>query len=110
MTQHQVVKVAKPSPTQRLHHALGPIAGAMILDASDILTFGPLGIYAGALVGGCVGFWLTGLYRFSMPARLLWSAAAGIYCSIPFTEMLPIATLISACHRFAHAPGTNDHE
>ena len=82
----------------------------MILDAGDILTFGPLGIYAGGLVGGCVGFWLTGLYRFSMPARLLWSAAAGIYCSIPFTEMLPIATLISGCHRFAHAPGANDQK
>ncbi len=110
MTKRQPVKTAKPSPARRLHHALGPIAGAMILDAGDLLTFGPLGIYTGALVGGGVGFWLTGLYRFSMPVRLLWSVAAGIYYSIPFTEMLPIATLISATHRFAHAPGVDIHE
>jgi len=105
MTTPQTLETAKPSTAQRLHHAVGPIAGAMILDASDLMTFGPLGIYTGLLVGSGVGFWLTGLYGFKMPARIFWSCVAGIYCTVPFTEMFPIATVISATHRFAHTKG-----
>ena len=95
--------VKNPSVSRRLHHAIGPIAGAMILDAADLITFGPLGLYAGFLVGVVVGFWLTSLYRFSIPFRLFWALVAGVYCTIPFTEPFPIATAISATHRFFHA-------
>jgi len=55
------------------------------------------------VVGGVVGFWLTTLYGFSLPLRLFWSLVAGIYCTIPFTGPFPIATAISASHRFFHA-------
>ena len=94
------------STLERTQRAIGPIAAGMILDAGDLMTFGPLGIYAGFLVGSTVGFWLTGMYGFKTPARLFWSCVAGIYCTAPFTEVFPIATLISATHRFAHAGAT----
>lgn len=103
MSAPQTTEALAPSTAQRFHYAIGPIVGAMILDATDLLTFGPLGIYTGIPVGLAVGFWLTSLYRFSMPARLFWSCVAGIYCTVPFTEVFPIATLISATHRFLHS-------
>ena len=93
---------ATPSVARRLHHTIGPIAGGMILDAADLITFGPIGIYGGMVVGAVVGFWLTTLYRFSIPIRLFWSLVAGIYCTVPFTAPFPIATMVSASHRFFH--------
>lgn len=103
MVSSEPTQSANPSTMERTRQAIGPIAAGLILDAGDLMTFGPLGIYTGLLVGFAVGFWLTGMYGFKTPARLLWSCVAGVYCTIPFTEMLPIATMISATHRFAHA-------
>jgi hypothetical protein len=90
---------------RRLHRAIGPIAGAMILDAADFVTFGPLGLYAGALVGVTVGWWVTGFYRFSQSSRLFWAVMAAVYCTVPMTELLPIATVMSATARFFDDPG-----
>lgn len=87
---------------RRVHFTLGPIAAALLLDALDLVTFGPIGLYAGFLLGAGTVFWLTSIYRFSVPMRLFWSAFAGLYCTTPCTEFLPIATMLSAAHRFFH--------
>ncbi len=94
---------ASPSVPQRLHYAIGPVVAGLILDTLDLATFGHLGIYGGFVIGATVGFWLTGMYRFGKTARLIWAVVAGIYCTVPFTEMLPLATILAATHRFCHA-------
>jgi len=39
-------------------------------------------------------------HRFFMKQRLLWALAGGIYCTMPLTEFLPIATQVGACIRY----------
>ena len=84
----------------RLHRALGPLAGGLILDVVDLAMFGPLGLLAGPVVGAAVGWWVSSLYRLSATDRVVFAALAALYVSFPLTEVLPIATLISAFARF----------
>ena len=85
---------------QRLYRALGPLAGGMILDFADLATFGPLGLALGLPVGIAVGWWICSIYELSWQVRFLVAVIAGIYCMVPFTGALPLATLISAIARF----------
>lgn len=91
----------------RLHRALGPIAGGLILDAVDLATFGPFGV-CGFFVGCLVGWWISSIYRFSTRARAVWALLAGVYCLVPFTEVIPVATIISAVARFEVDPSVKD--
>ncbi len=84
----------------RLHRALGPLAGGIILDTMDLLTFGPIGLAGGFLLAMAIGWWVSGIYEFETRARLIFALLAGIYAAIPFTEVFPIATAISALARF----------
>ena len=84
----------------RLHHAFGPIAGAVILDFADFVTLGPIGLFVGLAVGFLVGWWISSIYGFSTSARILWASLAGLYCMIPLTPLIPLATFISAVARF----------
>lgn len=84
----------------RLYRALGPLAGGIILDLTDLATFGPVGLAGGLFVGIAVGSWICSIYGLSWQTRFLVAVVAGIYCTIPMTEMLPLATLISAIARF----------
>lgn len=88
----------------RLHRAVGPIAGGLILDLFDIATFGPLGLIIGPFIGGIVGWYIAKIYGFSKWTRRLWTIFAAIYCTIPFTALLPVATIISAIARFGENP------
>jgi len=85
---------------ERLHRALGPILAGMLLDLLDLATFGPIGIYAGFIVGAIVGWWIGGLYRFPKSLKIATSILAGIYMTVPMTEFIPIATLIGGVARF----------
>ena len=106
------VEVIKEKPTTsalgalclRLHRAVGPIAGGLILDACDLATFGPFSLILGPFIGGAVGWYIASIYGFSKWTRRLWTIFAAIYCSIPFTALLPIATIISAIARFGESP------
>lgn len=84
---------------ERINTAFGPLAGALILDFVDLATIGPLGI-GGFFVGGAVGWWILSVYDISKNTRLILAFLAGIYCLVPFTEFIPVATLISAIARF----------
>jgi hypothetical protein len=88
----------------RLHRAFGPLAGAMLLDMVDLATFGPIGLILGPALGGLVGWWVSGIYDFSTRGRTAFAILAGVYCTIPFTEPLPIATAIAAVARFREKP------
>ena len=85
---------------RRLYRALGPLAGGIILDFADLATFGPVGLVGGLFVGIAVGWWICSIYELSWQTRFLVAVIAGVYCTIPLTEMLPLATLISAIARF----------
>ena len=90
----------------RLHRTFGPLAGGVILDAADLITMGPIGIFGGMIVGSAVGWWVSSIYQYSKQSRLIWAAISGIYCMMPFTAVLPLATIVSAVGRFR--PREND--
>lgn len=87
---------------ERLFRAVGPLAGGLILDYVDFITFGPAGIPIGLIVGFAVGYWVSRIYGFSNAGRAIFAALAAAYCAIPFTNLLPLATIIACVARFSH--------
>jgi hypothetical protein len=75
------------------------IAG-LIIDLVDLATFGPIGLVLGLPIGGAAGYWMGRTLGLNQKASLLCALAAGVYCTIPGTEMLPIATLVGAAARY----------
>ncbi len=92
----------RTSLMERLQRAFGPLVGGMILDLVDLSTFGPYGI-GGFFVGSLVGWWICSIYELAISTRLTLSLLAGVYCLLPLTEFIPVATLISAFVRFRGA-------
>jgi hypothetical protein len=102
-----MTSVAGPPPGSllwRLQRALGPILGGLILDMTDLATFGPVGLYAGFFLGAGIGWWISSFYNFPNASRALCALFAGIYCALPLTEFLPVATFLSAVGRFFEDP------
>ena len=89
---------------RRLYNTLFPVIGGLVLDFTDFVTFGPIGIYTGLLIGGLIGWLISSIYGFSTKKRLLWALVSGIYCTIPVTEFIPVATILSAVARFDKIP------
>jgi hypothetical protein len=87
----------------RLNHAMGPVVAGMIIDAVDFVTFGPIGLAIGIPVGAIAGYWLGQSMALEKHACLFCAVAAGIYCTIPFTELLPIGTMVGALVRYKNA-------
>lgn len=85
-----------PPEVKRL---FGPMLAGLAIDALDLATFGPVGLYYGLIVGGAAGYWLAPDLGF--PPRARWQSAllTGIYCTMPFTAFLPIATAAAAISR-----------
>jgi hypothetical protein len=89
---------------RRLHRSIGPIAGGLILDLVDLATFGPIGLFGGWILGAAVGWWIASIYGFSKQAKITLATLAGLYCMVPFTEPIPLATIVSAIARFFEKP------
>jgi hypothetical protein len=72
-----------------------PILTALAIDLADLAMIGPVGLVAGF----GVGFALTGLLTLAtgVPLRraALLSLLAGIYCTLPFTDVVPLATMLT---------------
>lgn len=92
----------------RLNYALGPIGAGMMIDAVDFITYGPIGLVLGLPVGAAAGYWLGRSMR--LESHMCWFCAlvAGIYCTIPGTELLPLGTLVGALVRFQDDDGVSD--
>lgn len=90
----------KPVLSKRLKRAFGPLVAGLIIDGVDLATLGPVGIFLGIPVGGLAGFWMGRCLGLSKLASFYCAIAAGIYCTIPFTEVIPLATLVGAYARF----------
>ncbi|MGQ0633305.1 MAG: hypothetical protein ACT4QC_01740 [Planctomycetaceae bacterium] len=95
---------------ERLHRALGPLAGGIIIDFVDFATFGPIGLVLGPVLGGLAGWWVSSIYQFGWRGRAVVATLAAVYCTIPFTELLPLATLVAAVARFFEAPAVPSTE
>ena len=89
-----------PSQAQRLNRAFGPIVAGMIIDLVDLATFGPIGLVLGLPIGAFAGYWMGRAIGLAWKPSLLCALAAGIYCTIPGTEMIPLATLVGAFARY----------
>ncbi len=86
----------------RLNHALGPIGAGMIIDAVDLITYGPV---LGIPVGSAAGYWLGRSMRLEPHMCWICAAVAGIYCTVPGTELMPLGTLVGALMRFQNDEG-----
>lgn len=89
-----------PTQSQRLNRAFGPVVAGLIIDLVDLSTFGPIGLVLGLPVGAFAGFWMGKALGLETKPSLLCALAAGIYCTIPGTEMLPLATIVGAAARY----------
>lgn len=91
----------------RFNHALGPIAAGVIIDAVDFVTFGPIGLVLGFPIGATAGYWLGRSMHLEKQTSFICAVIAGIYCTIPGTELLPLGTLVGALVRFDDVPAIN---
>lgn len=94
--------VTKQSWGERLMRSLGPLAGGYLLDLVDLATFGPVGFYLGPLLGGLLGWWLATVYRFGVLGQSLMTLITAMYCVLPGTELVPLATIVLALVRFSN--------
>jgi hypothetical protein len=85
---------------KRINRALGPVMAGLIIDVVDVATFGPLGMVLGLPVGGAAGYWMGRTLGLGKQACLYCALAAGMYCTIPFTELLPLGTIVGAYARY----------
>jgi hypothetical protein len=85
---------------RRLNRAFGPIVAGIIIDLVDLATYGPIGYVLGLPVGGLAGYWMGRCLGLERKACLFCALAAGVYCTIPYTETIPLATLVGAYARF----------
>lgn len=90
----------KPSQAQRLNRAFGPVVAGLVIDFVDLATFGPIGLYLGLPIGAFAGYWMGRALGLDRKPSLLCALAAGIYCMMPGTEMIPIATVVGALARY----------
>lgn len=86
----------------RLQQIFGPLAFGVILDLTDLLTFHHIGLFAGFILGFSIAWWVASIEGLTPRARWLAAVLAGIYCMTPFTETLPLATIVAIISAVAH--------
>ena len=79
--------------------AIGPVLAGMIIDVLDIATFGATGLYIGFLLGAPAGWYLARRMGLDPKRAFLAAIVCGVYCTIPFTSPIPVATLIGVWAR-----------
>ena len=80
------------------------VLGGLMIDVADVITLGGLGGVGGFLVGGLLTFGVCssqGVSRFRTAALTM---AGAVYCALPFTEALPLATLLALVSQLAPRP------
>ncbi|MBN1968244.1 MAG: hypothetical protein JXR48_09595 [Candidatus Delongbacteria bacterium] len=97
--ENSLEKSVSISKFQKVHKALGPIAGGIILDLADLATFGPIGFYIGMIAGATISYYISTFYKLDKFTTILVMLIGGIYCTIPFTEAIPAATIVTALIR-----------
>ncbi|MCX7552915.1 hypothetical protein OS175_03400 [Marinicella sp. S1101] len=93
-------EVTRPSLGDRIFAAFGPLTAGILIDALDVLTFGPIGMYVGPLFGALLGWWLACKLNFGVMGQCVLLAVTAIYCALPGSELMPLATAVMALARF----------
>jgi len=88
-----------PAVEPGLKQTLGPMLAGLAIDALDLVTFGPIGLYTGLVLGGAVGWWLAPALGFPPRGRWLCALMTGIYCTIPLTGFIPAAAIAAGLSR-----------
>ncbi len=101
--QQQTEKVIKLNTGERLLRAFGPLGGGILLDVADLSTFGALGLYLGPVVGALLGWWLACVYKLGIWGQCGLIFVAALYCALPLTSLVPVATIVFALIRFAES-------
>ena len=83
---------------------LASVGTALLLDLADLLTFGPLGLWTGLLLGLVLGWMLAPQLGFAS-RRWLPSLLAGVYCMTPGTALIPLAAIWTGVRSLASPPG-----
>lgn len=99
----------KPSQAKRLNRAFGPVVAGLIIDFVDLATFGPMGYFLGLPIGAFAGYWMGRALGLERKPSLLCAVAAGIYCTLPGTEILPLATIVGAIARYRESAPKPDN-
>ena len=81
----------------------GPVLAAMLLDLADLFSFGPQGVLIGLVAGSGLGWRIAAASGFSSKGRLVCAGLAALYCILPFTELLPLATMATTASRVMSA-------
>jgi hypothetical protein len=75
-----------------------PVLAAMAIDLADLAMIGPLGLVAGLFVGFTLTLVLS-LATGAAPRRaVLLALLGGIYCMLPVTDLVPLATMLTLLH------------
>jgi hypothetical protein len=80
-----------------------PVFAAMLLDLADLFSLGPQGLLIGLFVGSALGWRIASTSGFSRKGRLICAALAAVYCMLPMTELLPLATMLTTASRVVSA-------
>ena len=87
------------------HTRMDPLAGGILLDLLDLAALSPFGLTVGWILGAAVAWLIGSAYGFSRGQKMLLSALAAVYCVLPMTEWLPLATILTAAVRLFAKPG-----
>jgi hypothetical protein len=72
-----------------------PIMTALAIDLADLAMIGPIGVVAGFFVGFVLTSMLTLATGVPLRRSLVLSLLAGIYCMLPVTDLVPLATMLT---------------
>ncbi len=97
----QTEQIVELSTSERFLRAFGPLGGGILLDLADLTTFGALGFYLGPVIGSLLGWWLARVYGLGVWGQCGLIFIAALYCALPLTSLVPVATLVFALIRFA---------
>ena len=92
-----------PGGGSRTGRAIGPVVAGMIIDVLDLATMGGTGFYLGFLLGAPAGWYLARRLGLDRKRAFLTALGCGIYCTIPFTSPIPVATMIGVWARVRQA-------
>jgi hypothetical protein len=75
-----------------------PIFAALAIDLADFAMTGPIGLAAGLFVGGVLTM-VVALLCGVRPRRAIGlGVLGGIYCALPVTDLVPLATMLTALY------------
>ena len=92
-------KSAGQDPWKMWMRTFGPLVLGMVVDVVDFGTRipGPNAF----MVGMVATFLMMSLYGLPMRKRIIMAGLAGLYCMIPMTGKMPLATLMGVYAKFA---------